>query len=120
MKKFFIVMLLVLFTSSVFAQSVLDNDGYVWVSWTSMEKTKYVLGWMSSLDSLRQFLSEIKGSSKLTGNSEELRSLLFDWATYSGTVQDMIILLDRIYSNPDARKYKIWDVILTSYNKEWW
>ncbi len=120
MRKAFLVVLFCLLVNLVFAQSVLDNDGYTWVSWTSMEKTKYVLGWFSGLDSLRQLLGQMQGSDKLTGSAESLRSLLFEWATYSGTVQDMIIVLDRVYANPDSRKYKIWDVILTSYNKEWW
>jgi len=119
MRKAFLIMLFCLLVNLVFAQSVLDNDGYTWVSWTSMEKTKYVLGWFSGLDSLRQLLNQMQGSYKLTGSAELLRSLLFDWATYSGTVQDMIIVLDRVYANPEARKYKIWGVILTSYNKEW-
>lgn len=120
MKKIIILILVMMISFNVFAQSVSDNTGHNWATWTSMEKKAFALGWFSGLDALRMFLISIKDSDKITPEMENLRSAIFEWATFKGTIGDVVIMLDRVYSDPENRKYKIWDVMLTTFNKEWW
>jgi len=122
MKKIAVLCVLLAFGSIVFAQgSILDNTGNDWVSWTTMEKQKFVLGWMSSLSALMElidFLQEIYELEEKTINSLNFISA---WAFYDGvTVRDMILIIDRVYSDPNARRFKIYDVLLTMFEKEWW
>lgn len=122
MKKIAILCLLMLFGSLIFAQGhVLDNTGNDWVKWTNMEKQKFVLGWMSSLSATLELINYWQENYEISENTNNTLNVLRVWAFYEGvTVSDMIIVLDRVYSDPNTRKYKIWDVLLTMFDKEWW
>lgn len=111
-----------LFGSLIFAQGhVLDNTGNDWVKWTNMEKQKFVLGWMSSLSATLELINYWQENYEISENTNNTLNVLRVWAFYEGvTVSDMIIVLDRVYSDPNTRKYKIWDVLLTMFDKEWW
>jgi hypothetical protein len=120
MKKIALILILLCVSSSVFAQNVLDANGYDWVSWTSMEKQKYALGWMSSLSALRELTYYWQTEFEISEPTNNALDALNAWSFYKGSVNDFIILLDRVYTDSNAREYKLWDVILTIHEKEWW
>lgn len=122
MKKIAILYILLAFTGIVFAQgNVLDNTGNDWVRWTNMEKQKFVVGWMSSLSSLIGLLDWWQENYELEEPTNNALNVIREWAFYENvTVSDMIIVIDRVYSDPNTRRFKIYDVLLTMFEKEWW
>lgn len=122
MKKIAILCILLAFTGIVFAQgNVLDNTGNDWVRWTNMEKQKFVVGWMSSLSSLIGLLDWWQENYELEEPTNNALNVIRQWAFYENvTVSDMIIIIDRVYSDPNTRRFKIYDVLLTMFEKEWW
>ena len=122
MKKIAILCMLLSFTGLVFAQgNVLDNTGNDWVRWTNMEKQKFVVGWMSSLSSLIGLLDWWQENYELEEPTNNALNVIKQWAFYENvTVSDMILVIDRVYSDPNTRRFKIYDVLLTMFEKEWW
>jgi hypothetical protein len=121
MKKIALLLVFVLIGSFAFAQSVLSTNGNDWVRWTSMEKQMYTTGWLSSLDALMQLAEYWQENYELTEASTNVLNAVTDWAFYKNVgTRDLVILLDRAYSDPAVRKFEIWDVLLTLNNKEWW
>lgn len=122
MRKVAILLMFLLIGNIVFAQgkNVLDNTGYDWVSWTTMEKTKFVLGWMSSLSALIELINYWQDEYEMTEGTNNALNAIMDWSFYDGTVGDIILVLDRTFTDVGAREYRIWDVLLTLYDKEWW
>lgn len=122
MKKLAILCVLLTLGSIVFAQNfVLDNSGTDWVSWTTMEKEKYILGWMSALSAMIELIEYWQENYEVLEATNNTLDTLRMWGFYRGTtVRDIIKVLDRVYTDPGTRKYKIYDVLLTSYDKEWW
>lgn len=123
MKKIVVsIVLIFVLIAGTFAQNILDIDGNQWYSWTTLEKQKYVLGWYASLASLQVLLNDLrtKSSIELTEQTLQMMTVINNWSVYQHTVGDLVKLLDRTYENPEARRFKIWDVLLTVTEKEWW
>jgi hypothetical protein len=101
-----------------FTQTVRDNDGYVWESWTSMEKSAFVTGYMTGHDTIRSLLEDMPEPP--SEDIKEFATSLYNWSYYKGTVDDVVKLLNRFYENPEYRKFPIYEVILVMYEKDWW
>ena len=50
----------------------------------------------------------------------DLMEMLTKWALFEEHSSDIVAALDKIYSNPENRKYPIFEVLLVTYDKQWW
>ncbi len=50
----------------------------------------------------------------------DLLQMIINWAYYEGGTDKAVSILDKVYSNPDNRRYSILEVLLVEYKKQWW
>lgn len=121
MKKLILVVFILFFIITVFSQEyfVTDYDGNTWLSFTQKEKATYISGYftaMSCIQGMANFVDTVNPSEEIIQYSNLIR----EWSTYTMSLEEVIQNLDSIYINIETRQFKIWDVLLVLYNKEWW
>ncbi len=127
-----------------FDEGVLSFNGSHWVATPASNKQSFVLGIFFGLDTMRQFLFQMGQSEKFKAWIEEeygsivtlddgigdsvsqvkgiydLMDMLVKWALFEEGASDVVAALDKVYSNPENRKYSILEVLLVTYDKQWW
>ncbi len=127
-----------------FDKGVLSLNGTNWVSTPASNKQSFVLGIFFGLDMMRQFLFQMGESESFGAWLEEeygsvvtlddgigesasqvkgiydLMDMLTKWALFENNAFDIVAELDKVYANPENRKYSILEVLLVQYDKHWW
>lgn len=127
-----------------FDTGVLSLNGSHWMATPASNKQSFVLGIFFGLDAMRQFIFQMGESENFQAWLEEeygsvvtlddgigdsvsqvkgiydLMDMLVRWALFEGGASDIVAALDKIYSNPENRKYPIFEVLLVTYDKQWW
>lgn len=121
MKKILFCLILMFSTIPAFSQHqyVEDYTGGDWITFSQREKSTYILGWMTAMSAtsgLASYVAELNTSEEY----QKYSAFIEEWTKYSDSLEKIVIIIDGVFSNPEARKYRLWDVILTLNNKEWW
>lgn len=124
-----------------FDAGILSLDGTHWVTTSTSNKQSFVLGMFFGLDTMRQFLFQMGESENFKAWLEEeygsvitldeehksqingiydFMDMLMKWALFEEGASTIIVELDKVYENPENRKYPIFEVLLTTYDKQWW
>jgi len=114
-----------------FDTGVLSMNGSHWVSMTPSTKQSFAMGLFFGFDTLRQFISAMEGSASFrewleeeysdTEGIFEYMQMISNWAFYSGmTINDIVISIDKAYENTSNRKYSVLEILLVTYDKQWW
>jgi hypothetical protein len=121
MKKVLLVLLLILVVVSfTTADDVRDLNGYNWEKWTTIEKVTYVQGFFSGLESYRQLFEKIVDTNSEESETFEMAKMLYSWGYYGVAVNDIIKMIDRYYYADEWMQYPIHEVIMVSFDKDWW
>lgn len=127
-----------------FDEGVLSLNGSHWMATPASNKKSFILGIFFGLDTMRQFVYQMKESENFKawleeeygsvvtlddgiGNSKsqvdgvyDFMDMLIKWALFEEGADVVVAELDKIYKDPENRKYLIFEVLLVTYDKQWW
>jgi len=132
MKKLGVLIIVMSLSMGLFSQGLVrDNNGDVWVKYTTQQKITYVIGWFSAMDTMRMLTdylmdglaSEVVSNPTTKAVNTDVANFLenlADWGYYDQTVGQVVESLDAFYAKASNRQYKIYVVILYLFDKDWW
>ena len=123
MKKIFLVFVLVIVASSVFA-GTLDMTGRDWMKMNEVQKSWFIAGMFMGFDMIRTAIDESPTDSTTKDEygftTDEYLQHMGDYFYLGVDVATVIKDLDEFYRVKSNADYYIWSSILAMYNKAWW
>lgn len=122
MKKFIVALIIFAVGFCAFAQqTLLDIDGRFWIGMSDGEKGMMAAGWLMAMGAVSAFGYDMSGlSDHLSKEENTFANFLLNWGSYSITPNQLVEALNYAYSFRDNMNTKIWQVILSRYEKDWW
>lgn len=116
MKRVLVMFLLVLLSTSLFAQYVEDKDGHDWVSWNLQQRVAYIQGFLSAYTSIWERFAFEMGSDLTPEMNREFES----WFLFEESVGYLIDHISLFYSYRENLHHRIYRVLLFVGNKDYW
>lgn len=119
MKKFILVLVMMVIGFSAFGQVASDSNGNDWADWSYEFKTGYMFGYLSANDAVWSWTYWTTDAS--TGDEEMAEFLRLIYEYPGETVDSLIAGVNSYYARyPEYIEDKIHDVIMYNCDKDWW
>lgn len=116
MKKILILVMILMFTVSLSAQTVENLTGFDWRTWTLDGKVGYVRGFMSAYSTVMEMIIYETGPDISKEKLQEVENRFY----IPLTLGQVIERLDNIYESYDNRSIPLYDVFMVIIGKDYW